>query len=143
MFAPGLITGSLIQRFGTLPIIVTGCLLMLGCTAVALSGIDLMQFLIALTLLGVGWNFMYTGATTLVTGTYRPSEKNKVQGFMDLCVFTTMVTSSASSGAMLLVNGWSLLNLLALPFVVLVLGCILWLAPRIGWASGRVAARAA
>jgi predicted MFS family arabinose efflux permease len=143
MFAPGLFTGSVIQRFGVLPIIVTGCALMLACSLVALTGVDLMQFLVALTLLGVGWNFMYTGATTLITGAYRPSEKNRVQGFMDLCVFTTMVTSSAASGAMLLVNGWSVLNLLALPFVVLVLGCALWLAPRVGWALGRVPARSA
>src|SRR5690606_16412940 len=137
MFAPGLVTGSLIGRFGVLPIIVVGCLLMLGCVAIALSGVELMHFVAALILLGVGWNFMYTGATALLTSAYRSAEKNKVQGFMDLCVFTTMITSSASSGALLFVNGWSILNLLSLPFVLLVLGAVIWLAGRNGWALGR------
>jgi len=138
MFAPGLVTGSLIARFGIMPIIVTGCLLMLACVGIALSGVDLMQFLSALLLLGIGWNFMYTGGTMLLTSAYRPAERMKVQGFMDLCVFSVMVTSSASSGALLFVNGWTVLNLLALPFVLLVLGTALWLAARIGWRAERV-----
>jgi MFS family permease len=145
MFAPGLFTGSLIARFGVLPIIVTGCLLMLACVAIALSGVDLMQFLAALFLLGVGWNFMYTGGTTLLTSAYRPSEKMRVQGFTDFCVFSVMITSSASSGALLHVNGWSVLNALSLPFVLLVLGLAVWLGLRNGWSAGRTApaARAA
>ncbi|MCO5108863.1 MAG: MFS transporter [Burkholderiaceae bacterium] len=141
MFAPGLATGSLIGRFGVLPVIAAGCALMLGCVAIALSGIELMHFVSALVLLGIGWNFMYTGASTLLTSAYRPAEKNKVQGFMDLCVFTVMITSSASSGALLFVNGWSILNLLSLPFVLAVLGAVAWLAARNGWALGRVPAR--
>jgi len=128
MFAPGFFTGSLIGRFGVLPVIVAGCLLMLGCVAIALSGVELMHFVSALILLGIGWNFMYTGASTLLTSTYRPSERNKVQGFMDLCVFTVMITSSASSGALLFVNGWSILNLMSLPFLLAVLGAVAWLA---------------
>lgn len=143
MFAPGLFTGSLIQRFGVLPIVVTGCVLMLVCVGIALAGVDLMNFILALTLLGIGWNFMYTGATTLLTNAYHPSEKNKVQGFMDLCVFTMMITTSASSGAMLMVNGWSVLNLLSLPIVVVALVAALWLARRTGWTLGRVAPKAA
>ena len=142
MFAPGLLTGALIARFGVLPIIVTGCVLMLACVSIALSGVDLMQFLSALFLLGVGWNFMYTGGTTLLTSTYRPSEKIRVQGFTDLCVFAVMVTSSASSGALLFVNGWSVLNVLALPFVLLLLGGALWLGGRVGWGAGRVGVHA-
>jgi len=142
MFAPGLLTGTLIARFGVMPIIVTGCVLMLACVGIALSGVDLMQFLSALFLLGVGWNFMYTGGTTLLTGAYRPAERIKVQGFMDLCVFSVMVTSSASSGALLFVNGWALLNLLALPFVLLVLGTALWMASRIGWRGERLGSSA-
>lgn len=141
MFAPGLATGSLIGRFGVLPVIVSGCLLMLGCVAIALSGVELAHFVAALVLLGIGWNFMYTGASTLLTSAYRPAEKNKVQGFMDLCVFTVMITSSASSGALLFVNGWSILNLLSLPFVLAALGAVAWLAGRNGWALGRVPAR--
>ena len=111
---------------------------MLGCIAVALSGVDLMQFLVALFLLGVGWNFMYTGGTALLTTTYRPSERMRVQGFMDACVFMTMVTSSVSSGALLYVNGWSILNLLSIPFVLIVLFAVLWLGARAGWSTGRV-----
>lgn len=142
MFAPGLVTGTLISRFGIMPIIVTGCLLMLACVAIALSGVDLMQFISALFLLGVGWNFMYTGGTALLTTTYRPAERMRVQGFTDLCVFSVMVTSSASSGALLFVNGWSVLNLMSLPFVLLVLGVALWLGARIGWGTGRAPATA-
>jgi MFS family permease len=136
MFGPGLFTGNLIQRFGILPIIVTGCLLMLLSVGIALSGVELMNFLAGLALLGVGWNFMFTGGTTLLTTCYRPSEKNKVQGFTDLCVFTVMITSSASSGALLYNNGWSLLNMLAAPFMVIVFGAIFWLATQTGWKVG-------
>lgn len=139
MFAPGLFTGNLIQRFGILPVIMAGALLNLLCIVVALGGVDLMQFVVSLALLGIGWNFMYTGATNLLTTCYKPQEKNKVQGFADSCVFTMMITTSASSGALLHANGWALLNWLSLPFVVLVLALMLWLAPRCGWALGRVA----
>lgn len=137
MFAPGFFTGALIARFGVLPVIATGCVLMLACVGIALSGVDLMQFLAALFLLGVGWNFMYTGGTTLLTMSYRPAEKARVQGFMDFCVFAVMVTSSASSGALLFVNGWTVLNLLSLPVVLVVLAAVLWLGARQGWAHGR------
>jgi len=142
MFAPGLFTGALISRFGILPVIVAGCVAMLACVAIALTGVELMQFLSALLLLGVGWNFMYTGGTALLTTAYRPAERMRVQGFTDLCVFSVMVTSSASSGALLFVNGWSVLNLLSLPFVLLVLAAALWLGGRIGWGVGRVRAAA-
>jgi MFS family permease len=76
--------------------------------AVALSGVDLMQFLIALTALGVGWNFLYTGGTTLFTTAYRPEEKNKAQGAMDMCVFGTMAFTSFASGALVTTQGWTL-----------------------------------
>jgi MFS family permease len=127
MFAPGLFTGSLISRFGAPRIIAAGCALMLGCVAIAESGLGVAHFTAALFLLGVGWNFLYTGGSTLLTSTYRPSEKNKVQGFMDACVFGVMVSSSASAGALVHVNGWSLLNLWSLPFVLMVLAAALWL----------------
>lgn len=140
MFAPGLFTGSLITRFGIPSVILAGCLLMLACVAIALSGVDLMQFVGALLLLGIGWNFMYTGATTMLTTTYRVAEKTRVQGFMDFCVFSTMVTSSAASDALLHSNGWALLNMFSLPFVLLALAGIVWLAGRAGWALGRVPA---
>lgn len=130
MFGPGLFTGSLIARFGVLPVIVVGCVLMLACALIAVSGIDLMHFAIALALLGVGWNFMYTGATTLLTTTYRASEKAKVQGFNDFCVFATMITSSFASGVLLHVDGWTLINALSVPFVLAVLAGTLWLMRR-------------
>jgi MFS family permease len=138
MFAPGLITGNLIQRFGTLPIIMTGCVLMLMSVGIALAGVDLMNFLAGLALLGVGWNFMFTGGTALLTTCYKPSEKNKVQGFTDFCVFSVMITSSASSGALLHTNGWALLNALSAPFMVIVFVASIWLASRIGYSTGKV-----
>ena len=123
---------------GILPVIVAGCVLMLACIGIALSGVDLMQFLVSLFLLGVGWNFMYTGGTALLTTAYAPSERMRVQGFMDACVFMTMVTSSASSGALLYVNGWSMLNLLSIPFVLIVLAAVVRHGMRAGWSAGRL-----
>jgi MFS family permease len=130
MFLPGLLTGVLITRFGVLPIILVGCALMFGCIAVALNGIEISHFVVALTLLGIGWNFTYTGATTLLTRSYRPPEKTRVQGFNDMVVFLTMITSSASSGVLLNSNGWALLNYLSLPFVAIVTVAVLWLFAR-------------
>lgn len=136
MFAPGFVTGSLISRFGVLPVIAAGSALMLICAAFALSGLEVRHFLVALTVLGVGWNLMYVGATTLLTTSYRPQEKNKVQGFNDFCVFTTQITSSLSSGVLLYANGWNMLVVLSLPFVVLVLLATAWLAARTSWRFG-------
>ena len=136
MFLPGLFTGSLIARFGVLRIVFTGGVLMLVCVGIALSGVTLMHFTSALFLLGVGWNFLYTGGTTLLTQSYRPEEKNRVQGFMDLVVFSTMISTSASSGVLLFVNGWEIINLVSLPFVLLCLGASAWLASRHGWRFG-------
>jgi len=105
-------------------------LLNFACVAVALSGVDLMQFLVALVALGVGWNFLYTGGTTLFTRAYRPEERNKAQGAMDLCVFTTMALSSFASGAMVTTQGWTALNLGSLLPITLVGLALLWLAAR-------------
>ena len=138
MFAPSFFTGHLIKRFGALPVMGVGVVLNLVCVAVALSGVDLMQFLVALFVLGVGWNFLYTGGSTLLTTTYRPEEKNKAQGAMDTCVFATMAVSSFSSGALVTTQGWTLLNLGSLVPIALVGGALLWLA-----AKQRVAGRAA
>lgn len=110
MYVPSFFTGHLIQRFGPRPIMLVGALLNLACVAVALSGIDLMHFLVALTALGVGWNFLYTGASSLLTRTYRPEEKTLAQGGMDSAVFWTMALSSFSSGALITTQGWTWLN---------------------------------
>ena len=128
MFVPSFFTGHLIKRFGALPIMGIGAVLNIVCVLVALSGVDLMQFLIALLVLGVGWNFLYTGASTLLTSTYEPVEKNKAQGAMDTCVFATMALSSFSSGALITTQGWTWLNLGSLLPIVLVGLALLWLA---------------
>jgi len=86
-----------------------------------------MQFLVALFALGVGWNFLYTGGTTLLTETYRPEEKNKAQGAMDTCVFSTMMVTSFASGALITTQGWQWLNLGSLLPVGLVTLALLWL----------------
>lgn len=130
MFVPSFFTGRLIKRFGALPVMGVGVVLNLVCVAVALSGVDLMQFLVALFVLGVGWNFLYTGGTTLFTQAYRPEEKNKAQGAMDFCVFATMMVSSFASGALITTQGWTWLNLGSLVPLALVGLALLWLARR-------------
>jgi MFS family permease len=127
MYAPGFFTGSLIRRFGALKVIAAGVVLMVACVAVALSGIALWQFWAALVLLGVGWNFMYTGGTTLLIEAYKPAEKAKTQGMNDVIVFAVMSVSSFSSGALVSAAGWEWMNLGALPLLVVVAGAVLWL----------------
>jgi len=118
MFAPSFFTGSLIQRFGVRAILFTGVLLSLGCVAIALSGVEVMHFWAALVLVGVGWNFMYLGGTTLLTETYAPAERAKVQGANDMAIFITMAISSASSGWLFSARGWEIMNYGAVPFLV-------------------------
>ena len=130
MFVPGFFTGHLIKRFGVIPVLGAGVLLNFACVAVALSGVDLMQFVVALTLLGVGWNFLFTGATTLFTTTYRPEEKNKAQGAMDMCVFATMALTSFASGALVTTQGWTWLNAGSLVPLSLVGAALAWAGLR-------------
>jgi MFS family permease len=130
MFAPGFFTGHLIKRFGALTIMGVGVVLNLVCVAVALSGLDLMQFLIALAVLGVGWNFLYTGATTLFTSTYKPEEKYTAQATMDTTVAATMALTSFASGALVTTQGWSWLNMGSLVPIALVAGSLLWLTAQ-------------
>ena len=118
MFAPSFVTGNLIQRFGVTRVIVAGVVLNLVCVAVALSGVTVANFWVALTLLGIGWNFMYVGATTLLTETHRPAERAKAQGVNDMAIFVTMVVSSLSSGALFTYQGWQTMNRLAVPFLL-------------------------
>lgn len=119
MFAPSFFTGALIKRFGVRTILFTGVLLSLACVGMALSGVAVMHFTIALILIGVGWNFMYLGGTTLLTDTHTPSEKAKVQGANDMAIFITMAISSASSGWLFSARGWEVMNYGAVPFLVL------------------------
>ena len=127
MFVPSFFTGNLIKRFGALPVMGVGALLNFVCVAVALSGVDLMQFLVALFALGVGWNFLYTGGSTLFTQAYRPEEKNRAQGVMDSCVFWTMAVSSFASGALITTQGWTWLNLGSLLPIALVTVAVAWM----------------
>lgn len=128
MFVPSFFTGSLIKRFGALPVMATGVLLNGVCIAVALSGVDLMRFVIALMALGVGWNFLFVGGTTLFTAAYRPEEKTTAQAAMDTVIFTTMTVTSFSSGALITTQGWNWLNLGSLAPVGLTALALLWLA---------------
>lgn len=110
MFVPSFFTGPLIKRVGVLPVMAVGVLLNLGCVAFALSGQDLAHFLGALLLLGIGWNFLYIGGTTLFTQAYRPEEKTRAQGLMDTGVYATMTLTSFSSGALVTTGGWQWMN---------------------------------
>lgn len=132
MFAPGFFTGSLIKRFGALPIMVVGVALNLVCIVVALSGVELQQFLVALFLLGVGWNFLFTGSTTLSLSAYGPEEKDRAQGALNFFVFATLAISSLSSGVLVTTQGWRLLNYGSLLPVALTAVGLLWLALRSG-----------
>jgi MFS family permease len=127
MFAPGFFTGSLIRRFGTIQVMAVGVLLNLVCIGIALTGSDLHQFVLALFILGVGWNFLFTGATSLAIFAYRPEEKDKAQGAINFFVFSTMAVSSFSSGALVTTQGWTLLNIGSLVPVLLTGSALIWL----------------
>lgn len=128
MYAPSFFTGDLIKRFSAVRVMLVGVLLNLACVVIAVGGIRLAHFWWSLVLLGVGWNFMYVGATTLLTETYRPEERAKAQGGNDAFVFVTMGVSSFASGLMLERNGWQTLNYAAIPFLLLAGLLLLWLS---------------
>ena len=130
MFAPGFFTGSLIKRFGALPIMGVGVLLNLVCIAVALSGVELQQFLVALFLLGVGWNFLFTGSTTLAMKAWTPEEKDRGQAAINFFVFATMAVTSFASGALVTTQGWTWLNYGSLLPVGLTGAALVWLWTR-------------
>ncbi len=140
MFAPSFFTGTLIRRFGVLPVMFAGVLAMLGCVGVGLSGQLVGNFWAALVLLGIGWNFMYIGGTTLLTEAYRPSEKAKAQGTNETTIFAVQAVSAFSSGVLVNSEGWHTLNFVALPLIALAGLAIVWLASGIRrpkTASGR------
>jgi MFS family permease len=128
MFAPGFFTGSLIQRFGTLKIMGVGVILNLICIVIALTGTDLHQFLIALFLLGVGWNFLFTGSTSLAMTAYKPNERDKAQASINFFVFGTMAFTSFGSGALITSQGWNILNIGSLIPVIVTALALIWLA---------------
>ena len=128
MFAPGFFTGHLIKRFGVLTIMGVGVALNVLCVAIALSGVNLHQFLIALFLLGVGWNFLFTGSTTLSLQAYAPEEKDRAQAAINFFVFATMAVTSFASGALVTTQGWAWLNIGSLLPLALTGAALVWLA---------------
>jgi predicted MFS family arabinose efflux permease len=128
MFAPSFFTGRLIRRFRVLPIMLVGAALNVLCIGAALAGIAVMNFWWSMMLLGVGWNFLYIGGTTLLTDTYRPEERAKAQGINDQCIFIVMVISSFASGMTVTTAGWARVNFAAVPLVVLITAALVWFA---------------
>jgi len=127
MYAPSFFTGSLIRRFGVLRIMFIGMALESLCVAIALSGMLVVNFWWALVSLGIGWNFLYVGGTTLLTECYQPAEKAKAQGMNDFLIFLTTATSSFSSGLLMSRDGWAMLNYVAIPVLLVIASAIVWL----------------
>lgn len=122
MFLPSFFTGHLIGRFGVLAIIITGAFIQLGCALINLSGIDFMNFFIANVFVGVGWNFTYVGGSTLLTSTYKPVERAKVQASHDFVVYAATAIAAGSSGLLQAGPGWTAINLAAIPLMAIVAG---------------------
>jgi MFS family permease len=127
MFVPSFFTGTLIQRFGVLTVMFVGAVILVLSVGVGLSGIAMPQFFSALVLLGVGWNFLYVGGSTLLTESYRPAERAKTQALNDFLVFSSTAASSFSSGALQHFFGWDGVNLGVLPLILVALGATIWL----------------
>ena len=133
MFAPSFFTGHLIARFGVERIMATGLVILAGAGAVGLSGVNLEQFFVALVLLGIGWNFGFIGATTMLSGAHEAHERGRMQGLNDLIVFGAVTFASLSSGGLMNcsggspVQGWMSVNLAMAPFLVLAGGALIWL----------------
>ncbi|PRX09124.1 UNVERIFIED_ORG: putative MFS family arabinose efflux permease [Martelella mediterranea] len=122
MFGPSFFTGKLIARFGKETVAATGLILIAGCAVIALSGLGLTHFWLALILLGVGWNFGFIGATAMITDCHTPEERGKVQGLNDFLVFGSVASASFLAGALVNTeNGWSLMNWLVFPAILVVL----------------------
>jgi MFS family permease len=127
MFAPAFFTGSLIRKFGIATIMLIGTALLAGCIVAALMGVDLIQFSLGLAALGLGWNFTFIGASTLLTEAYLPAERAKVQAANDFLVFGSVATASLLSGVLLDEFDWQAVNYFALPFLLAAIGAIMWL----------------
>jgi MFS family permease len=128
MYLPGFFTGQLINRFGVMRMILFGLALLLIAGTIALGGVSLSRFMLAMGVLGLGWNFSFVGATALLTETYRPSERGLVQGFNELAVFGFVALAALLAGPVLKWGGWSGVNIALLPFVLACAALVLWLA---------------
>jgi MFS family permease len=127
MFLPSFFTGSLIARFGVLQIMLTGAALLGGHVLLSLTGTGLASFGSALVLLGVGWNFLYIGGTTLLSSTYFPAERARAQAANDLTVYVVGLAASLSAGALLQTLGWRLMNITLLPWLFMAVVALIWL----------------
>lgn len=138
MFAPSFVTGYLIRRYGVLNILFTGTIFGVICVAINLTGETVLHFWTALLFLGISWNFLFVGATTLLTETYRPVERAKTQALNDFIVFTCVAGASLSAGALQHLYGWRAVNLGVIPMLALILASILWGKSRRGCDRSRV-----
>ena len=127
MFLPSFFTGSLIARFGVLRIMLSGVLILMGHVVMTLTGTDFNSFAGALILLGVGWNFLYIGGTTLLTTTYAPAERGRAQATNDMTIFAVGLACSFGAAALLQAFGWQMLNVLLLPWLAIAAGALVWL----------------
>jgi MFS family permease len=127
MFLPSFFTGHLIARYGVLNVIAVGAVIQFACALVNLSGIAFGHFFFANILVGLGWNFMFIGGSTLLTTTYRPAERAKVQGSHDFVVYSTTAIAAGLSGLLQAKVGWTVVNIAAMPLTALVLAGVLWL----------------
>ncbi|MBY6055332.1 MFS transporter [Leisingera daeponensis] len=136
MYVPSFFTGHLIARFGVEKIVAAGLVILAGAGAVALQGVELENFFIALVLLGIGWNFGFIGATTMLAGAHDSHEKGRMQGLNDLLVFGGVTMASLASGGLMNcsggnpVDGWNAVNMAMAPFLVLAGGALMWLVMR-------------
>jgi MFS family permease len=130
MYAPSFVTGHLINRFGVSRVIAAGLALLVAAAAIGIAGISVAHFWADLVLLGLGWNLSFIGATTMVTRCHRPHERNKVQAFNDFLIFGSMALSSFSSGQLLARFGWSTVNEVIFPAVLLAAALLAWFALR-------------
>jgi MFS family permease len=126
MFVPSFVTGTLVSRFGVERMITIGLALLAASAVVNISGIALWNFWLGLILLGVGWNFSFIAATTMVTECHRPNERNRVQAFNDFLVFGSMAIGSFSSGKLLETYGWGTVNEVVIPVVLIAGAALLW-----------------
>lgn len=131
MYLPSFFVGGLIARLGRERMALAGLLVMIGCGAIALSGLALAQFIVAMMLLGFGWNLAYVSATAIVTDCHRPEERGKVQALNDLVIFGFVALCSLLSGVVLTLGGWSSVNA-ALIVLVAIASLIVLLLPRLG-----------
>ena len=136
MYIPSFFTGHLIARFGTEKVVALGLLILAGAGVVALQGVELENFFIALILLGLGWNFGFIGATAMLSGAHEPHERGRMQGLNDLLVFGGVTMASLASGGLMNCSGgtaqvgWASVNLAMAPFLMLAGGALIWLTLR-------------